>query len=58
MSYTPTVWESGDTITATRLNKIEQGIQDASTSGGGGAFYVDIEYVEDENGEDTGGGIK
>ena len=57
MSYTPTVWESGDTITATRLNKIEQGIQDASTSGGG-VFYVDIEYIEDENGMDTGGVIK
>lgn len=53
MSYTPTVWESGDTITATRLNKIEQGIQSASTSGGGGVFYVDIEYIEDD--ESIGG---
>ena len=26
MAYTPTTWSSGDTITATKLNKIEQGI--------------------------------
>lgn len=26
MAYTPTVWASGDTIDATKLNKIEQGI--------------------------------
>lgn len=26
MSYTPTVWANGDTITAAKLNKIEQGI--------------------------------
>lgn len=32
MSYTPTTWTTGDTITATKLNKIEQGIADA---GGG-----------------------
>lgn len=32
MSYTPTTWTTGDTITATKLNKIEQGI--ASAGGG------------------------
>ena len=26
MSYTPTTWTTGDTITATKMNKIEQGI--------------------------------
>lgn len=26
MAYTPTTWSSGDTITDTKLNKIEQGI--------------------------------
>ena len=36
MSYTPTTWETGDTITATKLNKMEQGIADA---GGGGDEY-------------------
>ena len=26
MSYTPTTWATGDTVTATKMNKIEQGI--------------------------------
>ena len=37
MSYTPTTWTTGDTITATKLNKIEQGIANA---GGGGVASV------------------
>ena len=36
MSYTPTTWVNGDTITAQKLNKMEQGIAE----GGGGAFMV------------------
>lgn len=28
MSYTPTNWQTGDTITASLLNKMEQGIKD------------------------------
>lgn len=28
MSYSPTMWQNGDIISATRLNKIEQGISD------------------------------
>lgn len=32
MSYTPTTWTTGDTITATKLNKLEQGVANA---GGG-----------------------
>lgn len=44
MSYTPTVWANGDTITATKLNKIENGIADAG--GGGGGVLV----VTDTNG--------
>lgn len=39
MSYTPTTWTTGDTITATKLNKIEQGIADA-----GGGYDLVIEY--------------
>ena len=35
MSYTPTTWVTGDTITATKLNNIEQGIASA-----GGAFLI------------------
>ena len=30
MAYTPTVWETGDVITAAKLNKAEAGIQDAN----------------------------
>ena len=29
MSYTPTNWQTGDTITAEKMNNIEQGIQNA-----------------------------
>lgn len=32
MSYTPTSWNTGDTITASALNKIEQGIANAGGS--------------------------
>lgn len=38
MAYTPTTWASGDTITATKLNKMESGIANA-----GGALIVTIE---------------
>ena len=37
MSYTPTNWSTGDTITASALNKIEQGI----AGGGGGAVIIE-----------------
>lgn len=38
MSYEPTNWKSGDTVTSAKLNKIEQGI--ANAGGGGGALIV------------------
>ena len=31
MSYTPTVWEKGDIVTAEKLNKLENGLADATT---------------------------
>ena len=31
MSYTPTTWATGDTVTATKLNKMEQGIANAGS---------------------------
>ncbi len=37
MSYTPTEWETGQTITAEKLNKLEQGVADA-----GGGLVVTI----------------
>lgn len=39
MSYTPTTWNTGDTITPSALNKIEQGIAE----GGGGGYDLVIE---------------
>lgn len=43
MSYTPTTWQTGDTITAAGLNKIEQGIANA-----GGSSY-DIVVTAGDN---------
>lgn len=37
MAYTPTVWKCGDTITAEKLNKLEQGV---ANSGGGSESLV------------------
>ena len=45
MSYTPTTWTTGDTITATARNKIEQGIAGA---GGGYDFVITCEYDGDD----------
>ena len=38
MAYSPTTWQTGDTVTAEKLNNIEQGIANA-----GGAFLVPSE---------------
>ena len=40
MTYSPTTWTTGDTITASALNKIEQGIADAG--GGAGGLVVNV----------------
>lgn len=42
MAYTPTTWTTGDTITASALNKIEQGI----ANGGGGNIPIYAIYSE------------
>ena len=31
MAYTPTTWVAGDTVTATKLNKLEQGVANAGS---------------------------
>jgi len=49
MSYTPTTWTTGDTITASALNKIENGIADA---GGGGSSWDAIIRLTHSN-DDT-----
>lgn len=38
MSYTPTEWKAGDTVTSAKLNKLEQGV--ASAGGGSGILIV------------------
>lgn len=49
MSYEPTVWATGDVITSTKLNKLENGLAEASGGGtGGGVLVVNLTY------EDTG----
>lgn len=47
MSYEPTNWKSGDTVTSAKLNKMEQGIANA---GGGNVVVVGVEVVNTENG--------
>lgn len=42
MAYTPNTWSVGDVITAEKMNNIEQGIVDASQSGG--SAFVTIKY--------------
>lgn len=38
MAYEPTVWKSGDVITSTKLNKLENGVAEAGGGTGGGAL--------------------
>lgn len=40
MSYTKHEWVNNETITAAKLNNIEDGIEEAAQSGGGGALIV------------------
>lgn len=44
MSYEPTNWKAGDTVTSAKLNKLEQGV---ASSGGGGMFMVHGTFSED-----------
>ena len=37
MSYEPTTWKAGDTVTSAKLNKMEQGI-----ANGGGTFVITV----------------
>lgn len=32
MAYTPTTWATGDTVTATKMNKLEQGVANAGSA--------------------------
>ena len=50
MSYTPTNWSTGDTITAEKLNKMESGIEKSfmviGTTVGPSGISVDLTYDE------------
>lgn len=50
MAYEKQTWECGETITAEKLNHIENGIADASSGGGGGTSepFV-LEKVSEES---------
>ena len=49
MPYEPTTWKTGDVVTSTKLNKMEQGIADAGGgSGGGGVLIVNVLYDPDQ----------
>lgn len=44
MSYTPTEWKAGDTVTSVKLNKLEQGIADATSS----PYFIISDDINDE----------
>lgn len=39
MAYTPTMWKTGDTVTAANLNKLEEGVANA-----GGVLSIEMTY--------------
>ena len=43
MSYTPTTWAAGDTVTSAKLNKMEQGIANS-----GGSFIITTSVVSNK----------
>ena len=44
MSYTPHTWTDGETITAAKMNAIEEGIEGAASGGGGDGYDAIIYY--------------
>lgn len=49
MAYTPKTWQCNDTITADELNRMEQGIAEASQGGGGVApLFAHLTYDRDD----------
>jgi hypothetical protein len=62
MAYTPTVWKDGDTITADKLNKLEEAVENEQVgpkgaTGAKGAAGLSIKSLEltKTDGEVTGG---
>ena len=50
MSYTPHTWVDNETITAAKLNNIEDGVQEAAQSGGG--YDAEIKIYHSNNSAD------
>jgi hypothetical protein len=65
MAYTPTNWSAGDEITSAKLNNMEKGIKDGSTTAGpagkdgtngkDGISLTALALVADADGKITGG---
>lgn len=47
MSYNKTNWQNGDIITAAKMNKVEQGIYDATEGGGTKLYKHNLDFVYD-----------
>lgn len=55
MSYTPHTWVDNETITAAKLNNIEDGVQEAAQSGGGGGLDAVIWFPNSSKGYQVSG---
>lgn len=49
MAYVEHEWVNGETITAAKLNNIEEGITEAAQSGGGGVLICNSSYDDDND---------
>lgn len=48
MSYEPTTWVAGDTVTAAKMNKMEQGIADGASGGGVLCVGATVDTVDED----------
>ena len=47
MAYEKHTWECGETVTAELLNHMENGIEEASSGGGGSVYIVNASFGDD-----------
>lgn len=57
MAYEKQTWECGETITAEKLNHIEDGIESASSGGGTAPLIIRADHLEDCPEGYTGNGV-
>lgn len=48
MSYEPTNWKTGDVVTSAKLNKLENGVANASGGGDEKEFLINVLYNEND----------